>query len=249
MEDKFEIINFEEFSLIREKELNLLSQLDHPSKIYTIDAVTKEMYNNIGDNIGLIFNKIKELPGYEKSDFYYLNQEEPIFTEEKNLNKQYLTYKDFYGQKNIYLPDNDILTINDVPADVIFDYKDVFGLDISLSKTKAKLLVYYKNNIYQGCTWLLLDTENKYLGIYGIRISIENYLLKIKGSASKILNYIKEYAKNKIIVVPWPLEGMIPLLQKNDFVKIKDYDKNSEIRTFLNPYAGTSDYWILNNYK
>jgi hypothetical protein len=127
-----------------------------------------------------------------------------------------------------------------VSQDTLNAYEDVFGLDPTL-KDKAKLLCLFEDDIYQGCVWTFENVN--FFGIYGIRTSLANTLTGKKGMASQFLKMIME-STSKTIVVPWPLEGMIPLLRKSGFVEHNTQESTPE-RKFLAPYTTTSNYWTL----
>lgn len=134
-----------------------------------------------------------------------------------------------------------------VKNSVIDNYGDVFGLDNPLSEQaeegirNLKLLTFWDKNEFQGCVWTFED--DKYFGIYAIRTSLTNFLTNVKGTASFMLNDIIKKAKQRKIIVPWPLESMLPLLKKLDFQEYNIDIMNKEIR-FLEPITYTINYWI-----
>lgn len=129
---------------------------------------------------------------------------------------------------------------NTLPSAVINGYTDVYSLDESLIDSAATLYTF-NDPSYEGCVWLF--ENDKYLGVYGIRSSIANTISGKRGVATKIIQSILR-STEKIVVVPWPLEGMLPILRKLDF-KEYNMEEDNEVRQFLHPYTSTSNYWLL----
>lgn len=130
---------------------------------------------------------------------------------------------------------------NTLPSAIVDGYMDVFRLDEVLIDTDA-ILYTFNDPSYEGCVWLF--ENDKYLGMYGIRSSIANTIIGKRGVATKMVQSILS-STEKTVVVPWPLEGMWPVLRKLGF---KEYntEEDNEIGQFLGPYhASTSNYWLL----
>jgi hypothetical protein len=138
------------------------------------------------------------------------------------------------------------------------NYSDVFELDhffLNPSDRHIKgnvnsKLIILKNcyNLYEGMVWTFTRDEfPDFQGMYAIRSSLLNFLCKNKrGVGNRLIDEVIKLAKknNKIsIIVPWPLESMIPILNKRGFIEINCYDKSNEIQ-FLKPVAHTSNYFV-----
>jgi hypothetical protein len=171
--------------------------------------ITKELYKQ---NREKILEYLIQLKDYE---FIFDGNSDLSFNKENELR---------YKIKNnkIFLPiTNQFHDINGIDSNIILDvyysYKDVFELDESLNNKDAKLLVYIKDDMYQGCTWIM--ESEKYIGMYGIRSSVINYLKGKKGISQQILDYVKILANGRKIVLPWPLESMRALLFRNKFIE------------------------------
>lgn len=127
-----------------------------------------------------------------------------------------------------------------IPTSVLNGFQDVYDVDHSMINKDTRLLVAYLDGKYQGSVWTF--ENEKFFGIYGIRSSLSNYLHGVKGTARALMHHIMEQAAGRTIVVPWPLESMIPLLESLSFVEQNSNDLTPE-RLFLTPYTLTSNYW------
>lgn len=240
-------VNFNDFEKsIKTDELEILSQLVGTRSnmgmgtIYHIDEITREMYNKYGNLLIERLRIIEKSEEFEYYNFFYSGN--LIFNDDGKL-----TYTIRLKKYTINISNqNQFREVNGIEVfialEVFNSYKDVFQLDNSLNMTDAKLLVYIKNGIYQGCVWVM---ENEFfIGFYGIRSSLSNYLNKRKGVAQQIINHIKSIANGRTIIVPWPLKSMKSLLFRNNFIEHNEHSDTPE-RIFLRPYADTSNYFTL----
>jgi|SRR5579885_1420894 len=119
---------------------------------------------------------------------------------------------------------------------------------------KLGIILFYKH-IYYGHVWYFTKPSMpEYTGIYGMKASLVNILIKNCGKTEQhrtgiATRLIKDGVfvqarkeERKFVIVPWPLEPMIPILQKLGFEEINTFDMTEE-RQFLSPMAGTSNYF------
>lgn len=129
----------------------------------------------------------------------------------------------------------------------------IYQINVKDEYDKYCLYVTDENNYYYGCVWIFMHPNYPYIGMYGLRSTILRTLLKdkpakYKGIAKLIMTGVKQLAKlnNKnIIIVPWPLPAMIIILKNMGFTEHNEDSQNME-RTFLSPFAGTSNYYTFN---
>lgn len=206
-------------------------------KIYDPIKDDSKEFKNITNDESEIFKQVvvKEIFAVDKYGDLIIKDNEPIIIGENKgsvfkLSSNNKFYNQLNGKSNL------------IESSAYDGYLDVYQLDESLPEDGGKLLICYKDNIYQGSVWIF--ENNDYIAMYGIRSSLYNYFNKIKGTATIILNEIIRLAKDRSILVPWPLEGMIPLLKKYKFIEYNIKNKNSQ-RKFLSKFVNTTGYWEL----
>jgi hypothetical protein len=212
----FRDLTSEEFTVIRNNERAIMRQLVQHENLY-VDPVSRDL---VFDELGK-----PKVASYAKP--------RPI-----NLPASHPDHAALNGQPNI------------IPFEVHDGFSDVFGLDNAFIKhlrsadrsiKQPKYLGCFINNRYVGGTWYFSDQQ--YVGMYGIRTSLRNYLLREHRQISdKILHEIIRIAAGRTVVVPWPLESMLPILRRFDFIEHNSNEPTPE-RQFLAPYTGTSNYW------
>ena len=157
-------------------------------------------------------------------------------------------YSSFYNTKNF---------TTRISENNYNNYLDVFELDVNfLTPTirqiniKSELIILQDNlNYYEGCVWTFTQDNYPYQGMYAIRSSLLNYLSHGKRNiGNRLIDKVIELAKKNgktSIIVPWPLESMVIILQKRGFIEVNCSTKSQE-RLFLEPVALTSNYFIYN---
>jgi hypothetical protein len=239
IEMEFKLLNYKDFNdKIRKYEMEIFDQLVI-KEIFEVDVKTGDLAVDENDKFKIIGeNKGSEIKLYKDNPFQNLNGKSNLITD-----------NDHYG------------------------YMDVFGLDDSLQYKNGKILVCYKSTtenkiekkIYQGCVWIF--ENERYIAMYGIRTSLNNFFTKTKGIGTELLNEVVKMAsssffkRKRIILIPWPLEGMIKLLKKynssmenqitkstteikKQFVNIQAEKENLDT-LFLSKFTCTWNYWKL----
>lgn len=127
-----------------------------------------------------------------------------------------------------------------------------------LQQYQVKAIMLFYEAKYYGHVWYFTNPDYPELcGIYGMKTSLVNLLYGLscpksdssnhrRGIALRILtNGIYPLARKegrKILVVPWPLPPMIPILQREGFQEHNTTETN-EIRRFLANLTFTSNYF------
>lgn len=146
---------------------------------------------------------------------------------------------------------NDVFELDPIFIDGISNY-ECFGR-AKTSNTLSQCVVCVNGPSYYGSVWTFTNSLfPNMLGMYAIRGSVLNLLAANcvtdrKGIAMTLLTSIVNMAKmggKTKIVVPWPLEPMRPILIKFGFIEINTNSMTTE-RQFLNPIAGTTNYFTL----
>ena len=219
--------DIEQFKIIRENEIELLNML-------------------------VIIDEIDEVDG----ELVYIKKTlEPETVNDRNilLSKMRETYNLLYGAFF-----NVSTFTTRISCDNHNNYLDVFELDSSFlnpserhikGKVKSELIILKDcYNLYEGMVWTFTrDDFPDFQGMYAIRSSLLNFLSKNKrGVGSRLIDKVIELAKKNgktSIIVPWPLQSMIPILHKKGFTEVNCYDKSNE-KIFLEPVALTSNYFV-----
>lgn len=108
---------------------------------------------------------------------------------------------------------------NLLPCNIHNGFSDVYGIDSYTPHTEDKWFsLRDKDGNFMGGTWIYI--KDKDCGMYAIRSSLANVLTGKKGIGRELLNAVIEYAKKngcERLVAVWPLETLVPLLEKFDF--------------------------------
>lgn len=159
------------------------------------------------------------------------------------------------GAKNMFGP----LEFKDrVSEDVIDGFQDVYDIDDQFLDREAytpggklhnynvRFLAAYEKGVYQGGVWTFNRLgDNQFLGLYGIRSSMANVVTGKRGVARALLEHVENLGSFKNVIIPWPLQSMVPLLNKTGYLEVNSRASTPE-RQFLAPVTGTSNYWIKN---
>lgn len=127
------------------------------------------------------------------------------------------------------------------------------------SPHEAKAVVLFYDNEYYGHVWYFTHPRYpEYCGIYGMKSSLVNLLYRLscpgeyghrKGIAKRILTdgvfSLAREEGRKVLIVPWPLPPMIPILETMGFTEHNEQRMTPE-REFLKDLASTSNYFTLN---
>jgi hypothetical protein len=136
---------------------------------------------------------------------------------------------------------------------------NMFGISTKISdRYQCRGIVLLYDGIYYGHVWYFTSLEFPGLaGIYGMKTSLVNLMSRLacdsgnehrKGIAKRImLNGVYPLAKSmgiERLVVPWPLEPMIPILNSLGFTSISTTEYTRE-RKFFKDIAPASEYFVI----
>ena len=213
---------------IKEDENGNIIEIDKnlaPETSRDIDEIMKTMSNNI------LFPQLEYIRKISGDNFSL-----------RITNDIYNNYMDIYGIDNIF--------INIKNDELSLDYLDFQREEIRKTGVKSQCIFLEKNAIYYGCVWVFTNPIKypQFIGIYGIRSSVINMLnsVKEKGLAKILISAVKQLAielKCKQIIVPWPLESMVHILNKEGFTEVNTEEQTLQ-RQFLKPVTITSNYFI-----
>ncbi len=163
--------------------------------------------------------------------------------------------KAYVGGENMFGP---MEFMDRISEDILNGFEDVYAIDDmflnpdaydpngKLRDYNVRFLGAFDHGIYQGGVWTFNRLgDDQYLGLYGIRSSVPNVIQGRRGVARALLSYIEGLGSFRTIVIPWPLESMIPLLTSSGYIEHNSRTSNPE-RQFLSPVASTINYWTKN---